>query len=243
MIRRYRSLLSTVVLAFALTACSAESSDAPAGLLRIAEEDPAAADIESRSQPAATTRTYRERPSSSDPEPAIARTVVIPIGTSIDVVLVDSIGTERSKAGDVFLAGLASPIIVNGAVVVEKGAQIHGMVVNAESSGRVSGRAHIEIVLTELLTDGQAIAIQTAPFVQEAESDVGRDAKIGAAGAAVGALIGGLTGGKKGAVVGGAAGGAGAVMATKGRQLSYPSESRLSFVLSHDIEIENPTTS
>ena len=135
------------------------------------------------------------------------------------------------------LVTLASPVLVEDTVVLEKGARVRGRIVEAADSGRIRGRASIEMTLTDILTDGGTITIQTQPFAEEAESDTAPDAKIGAAGAAVGALIGGLPGGKKGAIAGAAAGAAGAVVATKGKELSYPSESRMTFKLSANVRV------
>lgn len=241
MIRTYRHGFLILTVVFALAACSAESSDGPVPI-PVAEKDLEATSPVPPDPTVSGGTADRDRPPFTDPAPKTPRKVVIPVGTSIDVVLLDSVGTEHSTAGDVFRASLASALILDELVIVEQGARIQGVVVAAESSGRVSGRARIEVMLTALIADGRSIDIETVPLVQEAERDVGRDARIGAAGAAVGAVIGGLTGGKKASVIAGVAGGAGAVIATKGQQLSYPSESRLSFTLGQDLEIERPKT-
>ena len=67
------------------------------------------------------------------------------------------------------------------------------------------------------------------------------DAEKGAAlGGLGGAAIGAIAGGKKGAAVGAAVGGGGgtaAVLATKGKEVEYPAESRLTFTLAQDASI------
>ena len=50
----------------------------------------------------------------------------VPAGTAMTVTLVDSIGTDVNKEGDLFTGNLAEPIIVNGKVLAEKGATVRG---------------------------------------------------------------------------------------------------------------------
>jgi hypothetical protein len=124
--------------------------------------------------------------------------------------------------------------VIDGQTVVEKGARVAGRIVDAEGAGRVSGRANIRMVLTSIGDGAKTYPIVTQPFVAEAEATKGRDAGIigGAAGigAAIGAIAGGGSGAAKGAVIGGAAG-TGTVLATKGREVEFGSESRLKFTL------------
>ena len=74
----------------------------------------------------------------------------------------------------------------------------------------------------------------------EAAATKKRDAAIVGGGAGIGAAIGAIAGGKKGAglgaVVGGGAG-AGTVVATKGKDINYPPETRLSFTLASPLVI------
>ena len=68
-------------------------------------------------------------------------------------------------------------------------------------------------------------------MVTTAESSTTRDAEIIAGSAGVGAVIGAIAGGKKGAGIGAISGGGagtGVVLATKGKDVRYAAESRLS---------------
>ena len=68
----------------------------------------------------------------------------------------------------------------------------------------------------------------------------GRDAKVIGGTAGVGAIIGAITGGGKGAATGAAVGGAagtGAVLVTKGKEVDYPAESRLTFTLDRELTV------
>src|SRR5262249_44421023 len=104
---------------------------------------------------------------------------------------------------------------------------------------------NIRLVLTSIADRGKVHPIVTKPFVAEAEGTVKRDAGIvgGAAGigAAIGAIAGGKGGAAKGAAIGGAAGG-GTVLATKGKELEYDSESRLKFTLEKSVSLPKITS-
>jgi hypothetical protein len=176
---------------------------------------------------------------SLEPEVDVRTTAVVPAGTPLSVVLIDPLGSEISQPGDTFLASLAEPLSVNGSVVFTKGTTVQGRVRAVEDSGRIQGRAHIELELNEIRADGRTASISTKPFSETAQSNTGRDVAIGAAGGTAGAVIGGLAGGKTGAVIGGAAGAAGSVMATKGEELFYPTESHFTFTLSQGVEVLN----
>ena len=161
------------------------------------------------------------------------------------VILIDPISTATNKAGDNFTASLAEPIVVGGQTVAAKGAVVNGRVVDAEGSGRVSGKANIRLVLTSIAEAGKTHPIVTKPFVAEAEATKKRDGGIigGAAGigAAIGAIAGGKGGAAKGAVIGGAAG-TGTVLATKGKEVEFDSESRLKFTLEKSVSLPKITS-
>ena len=174
-------------------------------------------------------------------KPKPAPKVTIPAGTHLRVALIDGVSTNGSSSGDQFMASLAEPVIVDGKLLLEKGTKVRGRVVDVEESGRVKGRASIRLTLSEIVRDsGKTIGISTKPFVAVAEAEKKRDAGIIAGGAGIGAVIGAITGGKKGAAVGtavGAGAGTGTVLATKGREIHYPPETRVSFTLASPVEI------
>ncbi len=170
-------------------------------------------------------------------EPAPPLMMTVPEGSVISVLLIDALSTSVNQAGDEFLASLAEPIVVGGRVVVDEGVNVRGRVVDVSEAGRVQGRARIQLVLTHILPLGDPIAISTRPFMDEAETDLGRDARLGGIGAVVGGAIGALTGGRRGAAIGAVAGGAGTVAATRGNQLEYAAESGLVFELDQAVKL------
>jgi hypothetical protein len=166
--------------------------------------------------------------------------VVIPAGTEFHVVLSDALNSGKNKADDEFSANLAAPVYVNGATILERGAKLQGKVLAAEGSGRVSGKASMTIALTAVMHGGKMMPIATKDLTAEAEGSKGRDAGMIGGGAGVGALIGAIAGGKKGAAVGAAVGGGGgtaAVLATKGKEVDFPTESKLTFTLDKELSV------
>lgn len=171
---------------------------------------------------------------------ALKEKLTIPAGTVFDVLLIDSLATDTSTAGDHFLASLAEPIVVAGSTLLPKGTKVRGRVLAVEGAGRVRGVASIRLALTEIIQGNRSIAITTDTFTSIAESSTGRDAGVIAGSAGVGAVIGAIAGGKKGAGIGAIAGGGagtGAVLATKGREIRYASETGLSFTLANSVQM------
>jgi hypothetical protein len=158
------------------------------------------------------------------------------------VVLSDPLNSGKSKAGDEFTGSIAAPVYAGGKTILDRGTKVEGKVVAADGSGRVSGKASMSITLTGVMHNGKMIPIVTKDLAAEAESTKGRDAKVIGGAAGVGAIIGAIAGGGKGAATGAAIGGGagtGTVLATKGKEVDYPAESKLTFNLDKDLVI-NP---
>jgi hypothetical protein len=175
------------------------------------------------------------------PAPRQPHSVTIPAGTMITVRLREELSTKHSQDGQNFTATLDQPLVVDGFVIAERGSSQRGRIVELDRAGRVKGRAALAVELTELSTaDGQKIALKTDSFRKEAESGTKGDmAKTGVA-AGIGAAIGAIAGGGKGAAIGagiGGAAGAGGVLATRGKDASLPSETRLTFRLKEPLTL------
>ena len=178
------------------------------------------------------------------PPPPVERrpnTVTVTANTSIAVRLSETVSSDKQQAGDIFSATLDQPLVVDGLVVAERGSRAEGRVVSAERAGRVRGTSHLELELTKLDTaDGQHLTIRTNTFQREGETSKKEDAARIGLGAALGAAIGGMAGGGKGAGIGAGAGGAagaGTVMATRGKAVVLPIETRVTFRLSLPITV------
>lgn len=171
----------------------------------------------------------------------VPKTVTIPSGTLLSVRLDDNLSTKVSQTGDSFRATLESPLVVDGAVIAERGARVEGRVAESDPGGKVKGLATLALELVRMNTsDGQRIRLQTEGFTKAAEKSTKKDAMKVGIGAGLGAAIGAIAGGGKGAAIGAGVGGAagtGAVMASRGDAAEIPAETRLSFRLREPITI------
>ena len=176
-----------------------------------------------------------------DLSPPVPHQVVLEPGTLFTVRLAEELSTEKHITGDVFAATLDQPLVVDGFIIAEKGSRAEGKIVSAAQAGRVKGTSGLLIQLTRFNTaDGQKIEISTDSFEKKAPSEKASDfAKLGAAasiGAAIGAAVGGGEGAAIGAAIGGAAG-AGTVLGTRGKAVSLPQETRVTFRLNSPVTI------
>jgi len=175
------------------------------------------------------------------PAPPEPHRVTLNAGTLIPVRLVDGLTSERNLPGDSFTATLDKELVVDGFVIVERGARVEGRVVASDKGGRVKGVSSLSVELVRLRTsDGQTVAIQTDGFERRAEETRRQDAEKIGGGAALGAVIGAIAGGGKGAAIGAGVGGgagAGTVMATRGNAATLPSETRVTFRLKAPVTI------
>ncbi|HLQ79187.1 MAG TPA: hypothetical protein VK210_17640 [Terriglobia bacterium] len=214
------------VFALSLAACSSTTdqpaadakADAPAGGNSIA---PAA----SAPKPAA---------------PAAPKMVTVPAGTEIEIVLTDGLSSAKNKSGDTFAGSLAAALVVGGTTVLEKGATVHGRVVDAKGSARVKGLASMSLALTDIVQSGKTVSVSTKDWVKEAEATKKKDTGIIGGAAGIGAAIGAIAGGKKGAAEGAAIGGgagAGTVLATKGKEVELAPETKVTFTLEKSVEL------
>jgi hypothetical protein len=165
---------------------------------------------------------------------------MIPSGTELRVLLVDPLSTDTNSAGDRFLATMAESVVIDGTTVLPKGTKVRGRVVGIEDSGRVKGLASIQLALTDIMQSDRMIAITTHTFGATADSSKRRDGEIIAGGAGIGAAIGAIAGGKKGAAIGAVTGGGagtGVILATKGKEIHYGPETRLSFTLAKSVQM------
>lgn len=211
---------------------------------------PATTSADSVAKPADVPANVPDKPQAESQAPAVtpapapepAPPVTVPAGTKLRVSLIDTVSSDKSHAGDAFAASLAEPVVIDGETVLAKGTRVRGRVVDAKQSGRVKGRASIELKLTAvILTDGRAVNLSTKPYSAVAEATKKRDAAMIGGGAGLGAVIGAIAGGGKGAAVGAAVGGGagtGAVLATKGKEIRYAPETRLQFTLASPIHIQ-----
>lgn len=189
-------------------------------------------------QPAPAPGTVTPGTSQQGPAPQ-AQMVEIPRGTVLHVRTVQTLGSKLSEEGQRFDATLDAPVMVHGQTVIPAGAGLSGTVTQAHAAGRFKGGATLGLDLNRIRVGGDSYPIHTAYFEEARKGKGKRTAGFIGGGAAGGALIGGLAGGGKGALIGGLiGGGAGtAGAATGNRDVTLPSESRLSFRLTEPLSV------
>lgn len=173
--------------------------------------------------------------------PPPAPPIVIPANARLTVRTTTEISTRSAVAGEAFTASVAEAVVVDGKVIIPKGASVSGLVDESDDGGRVKGVASLSLRLTHVTANGKRVPIQSSVYTKAAPATKKKDAvKVGIA-AGIGAAVGAIAGGGKGAAVG-AASGAGAgtavVLATHGDPAVIDAESILSFRLAKAVTIQ-----
>jgi hypothetical protein len=85
------------------------------------------------------------------PSPEIAaKTITIPVHSSIQIRLSDSITTKAAKADDQFHGTLAAAVYADGAVAIPTGTPVLGRVVSAKPAGHFVSAAELSLELTTI---------------------------------------------------------------------------------------------
>jgi hypothetical protein len=166
--------------------------------------------------------------------------LTIPAGTVIQIRTTDWLSSEKNQTGDVFVATLVQPIVVDGWVVMRRNQNIIGHVTDAKKAPRGGGVSKLQLDLSQLtLVDGQLVPVQTTLLNASAGTSNGRDAAAIGLTTGTGAAIGAGFGGGPGAAIGAGAGfvaGVAGVLFTRGKPTIIPPEDVLTF------KLENPLT-
>ena len=204
------------------------------------EPAPPANPVAHEALPSQTPPAEAPVPAPLPPPPAPVKHT-IPSGTVISVRLIDALDSSKNKVGDTFRGTLKSPIRLDGEQIIGAGADVEGRVVDATMAGRFSGHADLKLELTKLTSHGHVYTLNTENFDSAGANRGKGTAETVGGGAVLGAIIGAVAGGGKGAAIGTVAG-AGAGGATrgimKGKGITFPSESVLSFKLQVPLMVE-----
>ena len=167
--------------------------------------------------------------------------VTVPAGTVITVRLGNAVGSKLSNSGDQFSASVATPVEVDGKVVVPSGAEASGKVLQAVAQGNFKGAAVLKLALNSVTINGDPYDVKTSAVSRYQKGKGKRTAAMIGGGAGGGALLGGLLGGGKGALIGAAVGagaGTAGAAATGNKEIVLPAESMLSFKLSEPLIVK-----
>jgi len=170
-----------------------------------------------------------------------AAPITIPAKTIFNVRLTEGIDVDATKAGEKFRTLVDDPIMLDGRVIIPRGAVVIVQVVSVAQSGTIKGSDKISLKANSITFGGQSYEIVTAYIEAKGEGEGKKSARKIGGGVGLGAIVGGITGGGTGAAIGAAVGGAtGAVVASQGQEhLKLPAETRLQFQLSAAVTI-NP---
>jgi hypothetical protein len=141
----------------------------------------------------------------------------IPVGTEIDVRLLDPLSSGRNQVEDRFRATTIVDLRMGDRVLIPAGSEMRGVITSLEKAGRVDRKGNMTLAFDQITVDGTRYPMHgtvTRAFEGDMKGEVG---KLGV-GAAAGAIIGGIIGGAKGAVAGVLIGGGGVAAATPGAE-------------------------
>lgn len=146
----------------------------------------------------------------------------IPVGTEIDVRLVDGLDSGRNQIEDRFVANTVVDLQLGERVVIPAGSEVRGIVSSVDKAGRVDRKASLTLAFDRIIIGGREREIRgVVTDTIEGPGIKGEVAKIGTA-AGAGAIIGGILGGVKGAIAGVLIGGGGIAAATPGKDVELP---------------------
>lgn len=180
-----------------------------------------------------------QQPSQPAP-PAPPPPLVVAAGTTVSVRMIDSISSATARVGQSFAASLAAPLVAGNQVAIPKGADATVRVVQVASAGRYSGRSELALTLVDVSYNGTDYPVKTGNYQKQGASRGKNTAEKVGGGAALGALLGAVIGHGKGAGIGAAVGGAAGTVAqtaTRGQQVTVPTETKLDFVLASPLSV------
>ena len=161
------------------------------------------------------------------------------MGTVLNVRLAEAIDVDVAKAGMTFKALLDDPVMVDGKVIVPRGASLVLQAAKVEQAGNFKGADQITLKANSLAFGGRKYEIVTTQVESKGGGEGKKTTRKVAGGAGLGAAVGAIAGGGSGAAIGALAGaGAGAVVASQGTEhLKLPAETQLQFSLSAAVSV------
>jgi hypothetical protein len=176
---------------------------------------------------------------SQAPQSSYAPPTMVPAGTLLRVRTSEFIDVDSTRSGAKFRGTLDDPIMVNGDIVVPRGADVELVAAKVEQGGRMKGSDLIQLKVDSITVHGRPVQVVTSLSETKSAGEGKKTAKKVVGGAGLGAIIGGIAGGGKGAAIGSlAGGGAGTIASAAGQpHLKIPSETRLQFQLVYSVNI------
>jgi hypothetical protein len=162
----------------------------------------------------------------------------LPAGTRLAILTNEQIDSNTANTNQVYSGQADQDVTDNaGEIIVPRGSPAE-LVIRTFSSGN-----EMTLDVQAITVNGRRYRISTVPLRQTSRNGLGvnkRTAEMVGGGALIGTIIGAVVGHGKGAAIGaavGAAGGAGAQVLTKGKQVSIPGETVLTFSLNNSVTL------
>jgi len=175
------------------------------------------------------------------PNPASApQTVTVPAGTVLNVHLSQGIDVDSTQTGATFTGRVDDPIMIDGRVVIPRGAAAVIQVASVKQSGTLKGSDRIALKLNSISFGDRTYEVATEYAVARGKGEGGRTARKVGAGAGLGAIVGAIVDGGEGAAIGAVVGGiTGTIVAASGEEhLKLPAETRLQFQLTAAVRVQ-----
>jgi hypothetical protein len=179
----------------------------------------------------------------AEPEPPPARSrpapVTVPAQTILNVRLTEGVDVDATKLGATFKSLLDDPVMMNGVVVIPRGAVVVLQTAHVEQSGKMKGSDKVTLKANSIAFGGYSYEIASTYVEAKGKGEGRRTARKIGGGVGLGAIVGGIAGGGEGAAIGAAVGAVtGTVMASQGEEhLKIPAESRLQFQLAAAVTV------
>ena len=139
----------------------------------------------------------------------------IPVGTELDVRLLDPLSSGRNVVEDRFRATTVVDLRMGDEVLIPAGSEMRGVVTSVDKAGRVDRKGSMTLAFDRLFVNGRQYPMR-GTVTQALEAGMKNEAAKLGIGATAGAILGGILGGTKGAVAGVLIGGGGVAAATPG---------------------------
>jgi hypothetical protein len=162
----------------------------------------------------------------------------LPAGTQLAILTNEQIDSNTPNTNQIYSGQVDQDVTDNaGEIIISRGSPAE-LAIRTFSSG-----SDMTLDVQAITVNGRRYRISTAPLRQTGRNGLGmnkRTAEMVGGGALIGTIIGAVVGHGKGAAIGaavGAAGGAGAQVLTKGKQVSIPAETVLTFSLNNSVTL------
>lgn len=166
--------------------------------------------------------------------------VTVPAGALLQARTNEAVSSKHATPGTPVQFTLIQDVTVGGMLAIPRGATLHGVVTDANQSGKLAGHADLALALTSFDLGGRNYPIQSDQFRVKSPSKAGETVNNAVAGGILGTIVGCIAGRGIGCAVGagaGAAAGTAASAASPGPNAWIPPEALVVFRLAAPVTV------